>query len=162
MEEELELAQGGHETQSVTPAARGQRHAAERTLCPSSTDWAPPQLRLQEGRVVGGSSESQRLPSRSPRQGTPWQGAPSAAPSCRAAWPGSARCSDTIALRHQASLCQGGRRHRFPEQGGQSSLRTDSHRPALFLAPLARGKVVSGRHQQAPFVEETGKIPFLP
>ena len=43
--EEREQAQGGHETQvggrSVTPAARGQGHAEEPTLCPSSTDWAP-------------------------------------------------------------------------------------------------------------------------
>lgn len=42
---ERELAQGRHERQvatSVTPAARGRGHAAEPTLCPSSTDWAPP------------------------------------------------------------------------------------------------------------------------
>ena len=55
--EEQELAQGGHETQvgtRVTPAARGQGHAAEPTLCPSSTDWAPPATVATRGQSGGG------------------------------------------------------------------------------------------------------------
>ena len=59
---ERELAQGRHETQvgtSVTPAARGRGHVAEPTLCPSSSDWAPPAAVAMKGQSSGESRVSE-------------------------------------------------------------------------------------------------------
>ena len=84
--EEREQAQGGHETQvrgRVSPQQQGAKGTQKSPpSAPAPPTELPSQLRLREGRAVGGSSAGQRLPSGSPRQGTPWRGPPSVAPSC--------------------------------------------------------------------------------